>query len=1175
MSPRTLACMFGAATALSAQIAIALGLGEIKLNSTLNQPLDAEIRLLQVRDLSQQEILIGLASADDFRRVGVDRPFFLSDLQFDVDLSNPQQPVVHITSDKPVREPFLNFVVEAQWPSGRLLREYTLLMDLPVYAQDQQAQPVQPAGRSTSGASQPSQTTGRSQPAQQPLSPAERQAQPAAGSTYGPVKSSDNLWNIAAVARPDRSVSVQQAMIAIQRANPGAFINDNINLLRQGQVLRIPSRDEMTQLSAREAIAEVAYQNQSWSNRGETTAQAPQLEGSRSYSAPNAEPSQPEGRVKLSSPQDYSNSAEGRGTGTGGGNTEALENELAVTLEELDRTKGENAELKSRLESLEAQIETMERLLDVSNEELRAMQLAAQQQQQAADEASAEGEQAPAEAAKDSTAVDEGMAEEGAAGGEQPAEGAVSEAPDEAGTTESEVEQSTARAAQTAPATEMQAQPESQAAEPERDPTRVVRPVSEPKNSWLDLVMENILFIGLGLVALLAALAVFLRSRKKSSGEDDFDDFLTEPQAEQWEETDEFETAPTDEEYESLASDEEEGVVVAAEPESAEEHAEQETEDAVAEAEIYIALAKYDQAEDILLRALEKDPSDVEARLKLLELYATQQDVASFDPHYARLHVLGDDQAISRAEDLREKIAGAPAFDRSRFDTTEFAAVVGAGALAAGAAAASHDADEDFSFDLDLGSLDEESDQETHLDEEINASLGDTDSLNDFDLELDLDNELDEAGDAARSETVIRDVVDDESDLDFDFELDTDDMAETGQEDAEEADVDDEFAFDLGLDDLEEDSDTASVVKDDGGALDVDDVSAADLDFSSALEESSTEEDRAVDSSDSSIDFELEDERRPDESATADDQHGIDFDLGGLDLDGSHEDGIEAEEPETLEDSVEEDLESSFTGGGDEDDDLNLDAEMDLSALDEELEAMTSDLGADMQKDFAIEEEPELDKEADSKPAQQDVVAEDEILAAAEEPATLTDVEDTQAEEDLPLMEEPLTDFGDLDDFLGTGGEAAEAEAGSDENEVEAQELESRLSMEDEPLEELDAELTEVEANAASEAEEPSEQEAAPLSEQAETEDDELPDYEALMASADTNFDLEDIDPESEDDSDLGFLSDSDETATKLDLARAYIDMGDADGAKDILEEIMQEGNDDQRKEAQQLLERV
>ena len=133
MRLRKLALAVGLASVLGSEMAIALGLGEIKLNSTLNQPLNAEIKLLQTRELSLDEILIGLAGKDDFKNAGVDRVFFLSDLKFQVIMGAAGSTVVRVTSKKPVLEPYLNFLVETQWPTGRILREYTLLMDLPVF----------------------------------------------------------------------------------------------------------------------------------------------------------------------------------------------------------------------------------------------------------------------------------------------------------------------------------------------------------------------------------------------------------------------------------------------------------------------------------------------------------------------------------------------------------------------------------------------------------------------------------------------------------------------------------------------------------------------------------------------------------------------------------------------------------------------------------------------------------------------------------------------------------------------------------------------------------------------------------------------------------------------------------------------------------------------------------
>ncbi|HMW50413.1 MAG TPA: hypothetical protein PKC70_19110, partial [Cellvibrionaceae bacterium] len=124
-----------------------LGLGEIKLKSTLNQPLYAEIQLTQTKDLTDREILVGLASAADFARVGVERPGFLGDLKFQVVMDPGKGPLVRITSSKAVVEPYLNFIVQAQWPSGKLLREYTVLVDLPTYGGDEPASAAPPVSR--------------------------------------------------------------------------------------------------------------------------------------------------------------------------------------------------------------------------------------------------------------------------------------------------------------------------------------------------------------------------------------------------------------------------------------------------------------------------------------------------------------------------------------------------------------------------------------------------------------------------------------------------------------------------------------------------------------------------------------------------------------------------------------------------------------------------------------------------------------------------------------------------------------------------------------------------------------------------------------------------------------------------------------------------------------------
>ncbi|RMF15138.1 MAG: peptigoglycan-binding protein LysM, partial [Gammaproteobacteria bacterium] len=191
---RKFATGFIAASTLVSGIAQALGLGEATVQSALNQPLKAEIELVNVRDLQPNEIIANLAPREEFLRVGVDRVFFLSDLRFKVIYKDNGKAVVQVTSSKPVREPYLNFLVEVNWPNGRLLREYALLIDPPTYSLEV-PQPVTPAATPTPA---PSPAPVARAPAPRAQVPA-RQPTPtgAEGTSYGPTRASDTLWDIA------------------------------------------------------------------------------------------------------------------------------------------------------------------------------------------------------------------------------------------------------------------------------------------------------------------------------------------------------------------------------------------------------------------------------------------------------------------------------------------------------------------------------------------------------------------------------------------------------------------------------------------------------------------------------------------------------------------------------------------------------------------------------------------------------------------------------------------------------------------------------------------------------------------------------------------------------------------------------------------------------------------
>lgn len=290
----------------------ALGLGEIRLNSALNEPLRAEIELLAATPEELDNLRVQLASADTFQRYDLDRPLFLSDLQFRiVRTGTAQGNVVRITSPDPVTEPFLTFLVEASWTRGRLLREYTLLLDPPTFAPppvthstqavtaparapqtdsgriERPAPQPAPAGETfpepQPDVSAPSQTDEMEEPSyaesfeEPPLVPAE----PGFDTTSRGeivVQRGDTLWGITSRVRSDSRLTMNQTMLAIFQANPQAF-GGNINVMSAGATLRIPSADEVFRISRGDALAEVLRQNAAWSGapRGVDTQTQPSL----------------------------------------------------------------------------------------------------------------------------------------------------------------------------------------------------------------------------------------------------------------------------------------------------------------------------------------------------------------------------------------------------------------------------------------------------------------------------------------------------------------------------------------------------------------------------------------------------------------------------------------------------------------------------------------------------------------------------------------------------------------------------------------------------------------------------------------------------------------------------------------------------------------------------------
>ncbi|MNS28177.1 hypothetical protein D3C72_601440 [compost metagenome] len=346
---RKLVLAIAAASALSSGMAHALGLGELTLKSTLNQPLVAEIELLDVKDLTAAELVPSLASPEDFAKAGVDRQAFLNDLTFTPVLNANGKSILRVTSSKPLSEPMVKFLVQVMWPNGRLLRDYSVLLDPSKFSPQAADAAAQPAPTSTVAAP----VTGATKPSQ-----------------YTTTRR-DTLWEIAAKAR--NGGSIQQTMLAIQALNPDAFIDGNINRLKTGQVLRMPDQAQSTNLPQSKAIAEVAAQNKAW-RQGRRYVAKPGA-GQQQLDATNrartdVAPTQAAGdKLSLVSAE----SGKNRGKGPAG-DAAALSNKLAVTQESLDSSRRDNAELKSRMADLQSQVDKLQRLIELKNNQLAKLQ---------------------------------------------------------------------------------------------------------------------------------------------------------------------------------------------------------------------------------------------------------------------------------------------------------------------------------------------------------------------------------------------------------------------------------------------------------------------------------------------------------------------------------------------------------------------------------------------------------------------------------------------------------------------------------------------------------------------------------------------------------------------------------------------------------------------------------
>ncbi|WP_170287369.1 FimV family protein [Halioglobus maricola] len=634
---------------LHASSSYAVGLGDLTLESFLNEPLKAQVEVLNTDGLNEDQIRIRLATKDDFDRMGVERAYFLTGIDFDVRFTSSGQAVIVLTSEDPVLEPYLDFIVEARWPSGRLLREYTVLVDpplfdssTPVVSASQRVEDVEgiPAPDSPEKKTQdPAATSGTrvdvkkksqlgaGQMPQRDFNAAASDS-PLSGSRYM-ISRDDTLWEIADAAKP-AGTSVHQTMLDIQRLNPNAFIDGNINRIKAGYIIYLPTSDDISSQNLSEALAEVKQQNEDW-------------EAGRASEPVSSGPSL---RISADPVESSSETADAGYTPSSSATGDAL---AAAAMDQ--------AELQGDVEELEQQVDTLERIVSLKDDQIAALQQAL-------------AEAGVAAANTDSDATD--MVGDDDSYGDSYTDADL-EAASDTGIDE-EVDVDSVAAIDEEPQVEAAPEPAPvQAEAPAKPKPKPItpRPAPKPESGG----MMSYLLYGLGAL-ILAALAFFFVSRRKGDDEPETTSSADSDKAFAAVELKEqpveapaepvVEAPPVDEVVVAADEDDDSGTRGYGERKHDGYASDVDAGDALAEADIYIAYGRYPQAIDLLKNAITSEPANTTYRVKLIELMLQTGDRPSAEAQLAELEKMGDAGSVDRArtmlsgttEDMSEPPAG-------------------------------------------------------------------------------------------------------------------------------------------------------------------------------------------------------------------------------------------------------------------------------------------------------------------------------------------------------------------------------------------------------------------------------------------------------------------------------------------------------------------------------------
>ncbi len=348
---RNLTRSIAAMAILAPASAYSLGIGDIKLHSTLNQNLNAEIALLMSANETISDVNVRLASPDKFDEAGVPWIYFLSKIKFKLVTKVDGSSVIKLSSNEALREPFLDFLVEISWAKGSLYREFTVLVDPPAAY----TQPIVPI---VNKAEQIENEAGNKfiETIADNVAPIVQ---------YGPVRSADSLWKIAKQTNLYADVSIEQMMIAIYEANPRAFYKENVNALMAGKTLDIPTREAILSLSKKEALSQFRKQNNAWNGRVTSKAKNEHIDSATEGVSTQLELEAPvEEEIIESAVIAESEPIINKGDEEQGENTKGF----------VTNSSDQNQDLLARLEKLEKNLVLMQKMIALKDEQLASLQ---------------------------------------------------------------------------------------------------------------------------------------------------------------------------------------------------------------------------------------------------------------------------------------------------------------------------------------------------------------------------------------------------------------------------------------------------------------------------------------------------------------------------------------------------------------------------------------------------------------------------------------------------------------------------------------------------------------------------------------------------------------------------------------------------------------------------------